>query len=310
MSSKQPYELSIIVPIYNGEATIPPLIRAVTESASKLQVPYEIILVNDHSADRSETPIEEASQRYPFVKGMTLSRRLGQQIAVSAGMRSASGRYVLLMDGDLQNPPDEIPNLYRKIKEGYDIVYTRSKVRNHALDEFTSKIFWFILTSLLGSKMLPHQLMMRIMTAEFAENYNRYDEAKRAVAGITHDIGMRSTVVEIPNRKRTAGKSGYNLFSRFELFLDMALAVSNRPLNALVYVGGLTSFALLLLGLSYLIKHFVYDVPPGYSSVIISICFFGSVNIAVLGIIGRYLSNIYAEVRRRPLFFIQRKFNL
>ncbi len=304
------YELSIVASIYNDEATVCPLVEEIIEHVSKLQVPFEIILVNDKSPDASEAAIQKQCEKYPFVKGVSLSRNRGQQMAISAGMRFASGRHVLIMDGDLQNPPSEIPRLYQKIKEGLDIVYTRSKTRNHILDQWSSAFFWWVVTKLLGVPMVRDQLMMKIMTAPFLENYNLYQETNRVVAGITTDIGMRSAVLEINNRKRPRGRSNYNLLSRLELFLDIILSLSNRPLNLMIYIGGVAGLVFSFLAGIYFVKHFIYKVPPGYTSIILSICLFGSLNLTMLGIIGRYLSNIYAETRNRPLFFVQKKFNL
>jgi dolichol-phosphate mannosyltransferase len=286
------------------------LVEEVAEHASKLKIPFEIILVNDHSSDGSETAITEQCQRHPFVKGITLCRTYGQQVAISAGMQFCRGRYVLIMDGDLQNPPSEIPRLYEKIKEGHDVVYTRSKIRNDFWDRITSWLFWSVVTRILGLKMIRDQLMMKIMTASFVENYNRYREVNRVVAGIVQDIGMKYAVSDITNRKRISGRSNYHFFSRLELALDMILALSNRPLNWMIYLGGVSGLIFSILAFGYFIKHFIYNVPPGYTSLILSICLFGSLNLTMVGIIGRYLSNIYAEVRNRPLFFVQKKFNL
>ena len=304
------YELSIVASVYNDAITVPRLVEEILQNVSGLKILFEIILVNDHSPDGSEAAIQEECKKHPFVKGLSLSRNYGQQTAISAGMRFATGRYVLIMDGDLQNPPSAIPLLYEKIKEGCDIVYTRSKVRNHCFDQWSSGFFWWVVTKLLGVPMVADQLMMKMMTAEFAKNYNRYGEVSRVVAGIATDIGMRSAVLEVANQKRVRGKSNYNFFSRLELFLDMILALSNRPLNLLIYVGGVAGFVFSLLAFNYFIRHLIYKVPPGYTSVILSICLFGSLNLTMLGVIGRYLSHIYAETRNRPLFFVQKKFNL
>lgn len=303
-------ELSIVATVFNEQETISEFVRTVVSHLLPLQVSYELILVNDGSRDASEKILEDTCRSNPQVKAITLSRNFGQQIAASAGLQYAGGRFAVIMDGDLQNPPSEIPALYRKIKEGYDIVYTRSSVRNNFWDEATSRFFWFCLNSLLGLKMVSNQLMMKIMTAQFVSHFKEYPESTRVVAGITHDIGMRYAVLEVENQKRRGGKGHYSLLSRLGLSLDIILALSHKPLTFLIYLGGAASILFLFLGCTYLIKHFIYDVPAGYTSIVLLICLFGSLNIAMLGLIGRYLSNIYLEVKRRPLFFVQRTINL
>ena len=139
-------ELSVVTTIYNDSSLIHLLVEKIRNSVSVLNVDYEIILVNDCSPDDSEEVIKSVCEKYTNVKGVSLSRNYGQQIAMSAGMRNAKGNYVVIMDGDLQNPPEKIPELYNRVKEGYDLVYTTGTARNSWRDELSSRFFWWILS--------------------------------------------------------------------------------------------------------------------------------------------------------------------
>ena len=303
-------ELSIVTTIYNDAGIVPVLVEKIREAVLPLGIDYEVILVNDCSPDTSEQAIIAVCNSYPEVKGITLSRNYGQQIAMSAGMREAKGNYVVILDGDLQNPPDKIPELYSKIKEGYDLVYTVGTARNGWRDEMSSKLFWWILAKMFKVKVVPYQLMMKIMTRNFLDRFNTYNEQSRTIAGIVNDIGLNYTVVEVQNHKRLTGKSNYNFIKRFNLMIDVIISFSNAPLNIMIHFGWII-FTLTSLTAFYQLYLYISDsIPAGYTSLILSIFFFGSLNILMLGFIGRYLANIYAEVKNRPLYAIRKTYNL
>jgi glycosyltransferase involved in cell wall biosynthesis len=301
--------ISVICTIYKGSLIIDRLISALVETLQQTPYSLEIILVDDYSPDDSWAKIEEACKKYPFVKGVKLSRNFGQQIAMSSGMSLSTGDYVVIMDGDLQNPPSAIPLLLEKLKEGHDIVYTVSNKRNNLKDELSSKLFWFLLTKIFKINIVKNQLMMKGMTKAFVTKYNRYGEINRTVSAITNDIGMRSTTIRIQNQKRHSGKSNYSFFKRFNLMIEVVISLSTAPLNFMIYLGMIIFLFTIGASVYYLAKYLLYDITPGFTSIMLSLFFFGSIIILMLGFIGRYLANIYSEVRQRPLFIIQEKRN-
>ncbi len=303
-------KLSIICTIYKGSAIVDDLVKHITKAIEHLPYSFEIILVDDYSPDDSWKKIKENGKNYPFVKGIQLSRNFGQQIAMSAGIHVASGDHLVIMDGDLQNPPTSIPLLLEQLNNGHDIVYTVSSKRNSLRQEISSKIFWFVLTKVFNVNIIKNQLMMKGMTKEFAQKYNSYSEINRTVAGIVNDIGMNYTVVEVENQKRHSGKSSYNFYKRFNLMIDMMLNMTNAPLNIIINLSLFTLFFTIVLAIYHLVMYFFYSVPAGFTSIILSVFFFGSLTLLIMGIIGRYLSNIYTEVKNRPLFFIQKRVNI
>jgi dolichol-phosphate mannosyltransferase len=303
-------KLSIICPIYNNAPSISELVEEIIQETQKCSAQWELILVDDRSTDSSWSKINEVSNKHPEIKGIRLSRNFGQQVAVSAGLRHSSGDILIVMDGDLQNPPEAISQMVKEIQNGVDIVYTTSTVRNHWKDEVTSKVFWFIMNSVLKVQIIPNQLMMKAFSRKFIKLYNSYEERIRIVAGITHDIGMDYKILQVNNRKRKAGKGNYGFFRRFHLMLDVVITMTNKPLNYLINISLFAVLTSVVLGVYTLTKYFLYpDVPPGYTTLLIFMSFFGSLTMLVLGIIGRYLSNIYSEVRQRPLFIVQNTLN-
>lgn len=303
--AKTPVSLSIVAPIFNSASIVPELVKQLRPLLDATGETYELILVDDGSADTSWESICAAAESTNFVRGVKLSRNFGQQIAVSAGISKARGRYVIVMDGDLQNPPEAIVAILERLKSGDDLVYTVSRIRNNRRDRWTSQIFWYVLTRLFGVQIVTNQLMMRGMSRRFAQVYDRYPEVTRTVAGISHDIGMKASTLEVDNRQRPSGASAYNFFKRFNLMINIIISLTTAPLSMLIYVSLFVLMCTVATSVYYIVMLITHDVAPGFTSLILSIFFFGSLITLLIGIIGIYLANIYAEVRRRPLFLVE-----
>jgi glycosyltransferase involved in cell wall biosynthesis len=303
-------ELSIVATIYNGEAVIPSLVQRIIKAVSTMDISFDILLVDDGSTDNSAFILESEALANSNVQVLILSRNFGQQIAMSAGVAHARGKHVLIMDGDLQNPPEAIPELYAKALEGYDVVYTTARVRNNWIDQLTSWLFWRFLNQIANMQVVRNQLMLRIMSERVVEHYKRYPERIRTVAAISHDIGMKTSVMEVKNERRVAGKSNYSTLKRLNLAIDVIFDFSNHPLNVLFYAGLVIMLATGLLGLAYLYSYLTYDVMPGFTTLVLLVMFFGSSNLITLGLLARYIANIYTEVKQRPLFIVRQHINL
>ena len=302
-------ELSIVSTIYNDAALVQSLCDKIIEHVKPLTTEFEIILVDDGSSDNSANEIAHLCASNKNVKAVFLSRNYGQQVAMTAGMQLAAGNWVVIMDGDLQNPPEAIPELYAKINEGYDIVYTISTARNGWRDALSSFIFWWFLSRVFRVKVVPHQLMMKIMSQKFLERFNSYSERSRTIIGIVNDIGQKHANIKVKNNKRLKGKSHYGFFKRFQIMIDILIGFSKAPLNLLIYLGlFILGFTCIFSGYK-IYQYLFFHILPGYTSTILALFFFGSLNLLALGFIGRYIANIYAETQQRPLFHIERKIN-
>ena len=246
----------------------------------------------------------------PRVKGISFSRNFGHHIAITAGLDSAKGRAVILMDGDLQDPPEEIPRLYEKYNEGYDIVYG---LRQHRQDPFLKKIssslFWWILRRFSGVDMPQGQTMLRILSRRLVDSVKEMREHARFVHGMMAWAGFRSATVEVKHNPRTKGISKYNIPKMFRLAFHAVTSFSTVPLKFAIYMGFTSSFISFIIGIFFLYRRIFFGIPVlGYASIIISIFFVGGIQLLVLGIFGEYLGRTYQEVQRRPLYVVKESF--
>jgi polyisoprenyl-phosphate glycosyltransferase len=176
--------------------------------------------------------------------------------------------------------------------------------RHNVNDEITSRVFWFVLSSVFKIDIVKHQLMMRGMTSRVARVYDSYPEATRTVAGVFQDLGFKSTVIEVENGRRVDSAGNYGFFKRLDLMIHMIISLTTAPLNILIYLSFIVLAATTLSSIYYLANAIFRTVPSGFTTIVLAVLFFGSLTMLVLGIIGIYLANIYTEVRRRPLFLV------
>lgn len=299
-------EFSVVIPIYNEEETIPDLYRRLTAVMEKLGT-YEIIMVDDGSTDSSWQLIKEIHETDSRVKGVSLSRNFGHHIAITAGLDSSSGKAVILMDGDLQDPPEEIPKLYEKFKEGYDLVYGIRHVRKDPLfKKMNAYLFWWILRRFSGVNIPKGQTMLRILSRRLADVLNDMREYARFIHGMMAWTGFHVTTLEIEHGARMKGKSKYNIPKAFKLAFHAVTSFSTIPLRLAIYTGFISSFISLLVGLYMVYRKIAYNIPVlGYASIIVSLFFIGGIQLLMLGIFGEYLGRTYQEVQRRPLYVIK-----
>jgi glycosyltransferase involved in cell wall biosynthesis len=298
-------ELSIISPIYNGELILPTFIDQLEAEIKKLDCSYEIILIDDRSPDESWAVIKSLCEKSENLRAIRLAKNRGQQIAVSVGLKQARGEYSIVIDSDLENPISEIPNLYHKAKEGYDIVYTVAKKRNSILNTVTSRIFWFVVQKMLNVQMIENQLMMRSFSRQARTLFCQYDEEKRSIAGICLEIGLRQTQIEVDINSRHSGKSNYSFIKRLNLFIDIILSLSETPLNFIIFIGAALAIFTGGISIYYSIGDLYYLAHNGD----LFIAFICSIILFTLGIVSRYLSLIYTEVKNRPLFNLDESIN-
>ena len=307
-------KFTIVIPVYNEEENIPELYRrltAVMETLSRNEGypfdSYEILMVDDGSKDRSWHLIKELHGKDQRVKGMSFSRNFGHHIAITAGLDHANGDSVILMDGDLQDPPEEIPKLYEKFKEGYDLVYgIRRERKDPPLKKVTSFLFWWMVRRFSGVDMPRGQTMLRILSKRVVAVLRDMREYARFVHGMMAWTGFSVATLEIEHHERKRGKSKYDIPRLFKLAFHAVTSFSTVPLRLAIYTGLISSFISLLVGLYFIYKKIVYNIPVlGYASIIVSIFFVGGIQLLMLGIFGEYLGRTYQEVQRRPLYILK-----
>ncbi|MGB9715884.1 MAG: glycosyltransferase family 2 protein [Thermodesulfovibrionales bacterium] len=299
-------DFTVIVPIKNEEENIPELYSRLTTQMEKLGT-HEIIMVDDGSTDRSWQIIKELNARDSRIKGISFSRNFGHHIALTAGLDYAKGDTIIFIDGDLQDPPEEIPKLYAKFKEGYDLVYgIRTKRQDNIFKKIPSYLFWWILRKFSDVNMPQGQTMLRIMSRRIADVIREMREHARFIHGMMAWAGYTASTVEIKHNPRLKGKTKYNLPGMFKLAFHAVTSFSTVPLRLATYLGFISSFISLVVGIYFIYLKIFYGIPVlGYASIIVSIFFVGGIQLLVLGIFGEYLGRTYQEVQKRPLYIIK-----
>ena len=306
--------LSVVIPILNEEQTIlelynqlTPVLEHICESESVDKNNYEVIFVNDGSTDRSWDEIKELNQKDRRITGICLSRNFGHHVAITAGLDYSKGKAVILMDGDLQDPPEEIPNLYSRFKEGYDLVYgIRQERHDPILKKITSVIFWYLLRKFSGVDMPQGQTMLRILSRKLVDVIKEMREYARFVHGMMAWPGFASSKVEVKHNPRREGKSKYTIPKLFKLAFHAVTAFSIVPLRLATYFGIFTALISLIAGLYFIYLKIFFGFPLlGYASIIVSVFFIGGLQLLMLGLFGEYLGRTYQEVQKRPLYILK-----
>ncbi|MCC3155935.1 glycosyltransferase family 2 protein [Hymenobacter sp. 15J16-1T3B] len=300
-------DLSVIIPIYNEEVNIPTLYRRLREVIDPMRVSCEYIFINDGSRDRSLALIHELAAQHADVRYIDFSRNFGHQIAVTAGLDLSTGRAVAIIDADLQDPPELIPQLYAKMHEGYEVVYAKRRRREgeSAMKLFTAKLFYRILAKITNVSIPVDTGDFRIISRKVVQALKQMPEQNKFLRGQISWIGYRQTYVEYDRAQRAGGETGYTYRKMIRLALDGITAFSDVPLKAATLMGfGATGIAFLVLLYTLFERFVTRDYQPGWASLMVSILFLGGVQLIAVGIIGEYLARLSANVRHRPLYII------
>jgi len=307
---------SIIIPVYNEQDNLAELYRRLTATMNTIQLeegfssPYEIIFVDDGSTDASWVKIRELNKTDSRVKGISFSRNFGHHKAILAGLDHARGDFVVLMDGDLQDPPEEIPKLLAKIKEDYDIVYAIRETRDDSLrKKFSSRLFHRVFQTLAKVDIDPNSGIFRIINRKVANALKQCEERSRFIIGLMSWAGFSQTGVLTKREARLAGKTKYNFVKSTILALDLITSFSYSPLRLAAYLGATIALISFTIGIFMLIKKIFFGIPVyGFTTIIVSVLFIGGVQLIILGILGEYIGRIFAEVQKRPVYLLRDKF--
>jgi dolichol-phosphate mannosyltransferase len=319
MTQPQEKMISVVIPTYKSEPNLPELIRRLTAVLSKLPYRHEIIFVNDNSPDDSGSVLKAACGADPGVKLISLSRNFGQQIATSAGLRYSSGDAVIVMDDDLQDPPEFIPELVSKWEQGNDVVYAiRTNRKEGLFKKFGYKMFYWLLTRLSSIRIPRDSGDFGLLDRKIVDILNSMPERTRLVRGLRAWVGFRQTGVECERGSRFKGKPSYNLVKMINLSMNGIFAFSDAPLQLSSTLGFFVSFiAFLGMVLTIIQRLITFVLPnnpmavwPGFSTIVLAILFLGGVQLIGIGILGEYVARIYNEVKQRPMFIVRETVNL
>ncbi len=304
-------ELSIVSPVYHGEKMLNELVQRIHAAIKELTDDYEIILVNDCSPDLSWQKITEICSHDKKVKGINLSRNFGQPYAITAGLSYAAGEYVAVIDCDLQNKPEDLPAMYRKAKEGYDIVSARRVVREDTfLKRLSSATFHRVYDFLSGFKTDKAVAEFGIYSRKVVKVYCSIPEYSRSFVELVHTLGFKKTTVDVLHDHRLEGESSYNLYRLLKLSYDSIISNSNRPLHLAVSLGLIMSVLSFLMAIyNIFAKFYGLNEVVGYTSTIFSIWFVGGLLLFMMGILGLYIGKIFDQVKGRPVFIVSETLN-
>lgn len=305
--SEKPH-ISIVSPVYRAEKIIPELVKRIDDSISIITTNYEIILVEDCGPDNSWTVIEDIAKKNPRVKGFKLSRNFGQHYAITCGLDHAKGDWIVVMDCDLQDQPEEIIKLYNKALEGNDIVLAQRVERQDSfIKRLLSKVFYRILGYLTGTSIDESIANFGIYSSKSIEAIKSMRESIRYFPTMVKWVGFKQATIPVEHAERVEGNSSYNFKRLFNLALEIILAYSDKPIRIMIKFGLMISMASCLMGLIFLTRYLFGEVTvQGYTSLIISIWFFSGLILVMLGVVGLYVGKTFEGVKRRPIYIIEK----
>lgn len=303
--------LSIVSPEYKGASMVAELVSRICAAVTPITEDFEIILVNDCSPDDTWERIREQCAADKRVRGVNLSRNFGENYAISAGLSFVRGDWVIVMDCDLQNRPEDIPLLYAKALEGYDIVYARRMQKKFSFfRRAASSLYHALFQWLSGMRQDSSIAEFGIYSSKVIAEYVKLPEVARSFGSLITTLGFKSTAIPVTHAERAEGKSAYSLRKLLKIAGDVILSNSNKPLKLAVKLGLLIVLFAFGLIIYSVIEHFSTTLPAGFSSTFISIWLVGGLNILILGVVGLYVDRIFNQVKGRPLFIVSETLNI
>tara|TARA_B110000483_G_scaffold57646_1_gene72126 strand:- start:925 stop:1860 length:936 start_codon:yes stop_codon:yes gene_type:complete len=302
-------KIAVVVPVYLAEKILDELCSRLTFNLSKITDSFEIILVDDSSSDNSWTKIKHNSLKDNRIKGYLLSRNFGQHHAITAGIDIASAEWVVVMDCDLQDNPEEIANLYREAKKGFDIVLAARKNRKDSfLKKMSSKFFYYSLSFFSGLKFNGEVGNFGIYHINVINSIKEIREPFRFFVSSVKWVGFKSSSIDVEHDRRFEGKSSYNYKKLISLGFNIIISFSNKPLKMMIFTGvGFSLISILFIAYNLYLKFSGQITELGYASIISSIWLLSGVILSSAGILGIYIGKIYDGIKKRPLYIISEK---
>jgi len=298
--------LSVVIPVFNEEETLDQLVERLTRALDSIGEPWEVIFVNDGSVDRSGDMLRRFHERDPRLKSVALSRNFGHQVAISCGLDFASGRGVIVMDGDLQDPPEILPDLVGRWREGWDVVYAvRQRRKENVFMRAAYKTFYWLLRRVSYLDIPLDSGDFSLIDRRVVDLLKSMPERNRFVRGLRTWVGLRQTGFEYARAARYAGESKYSFAKLLRLAFDGLVSYSYVPLRVVSNIGMLVSLTALAYMMYLLLARLAGDrTIQGWTSTVVIVLFLGGIQLLSLGIIGEYIGRIFDEVKQRPHYVV------
>lgn len=303
-------ELSVVVPMRNEAGNLDTLFHRLLPALDGLDMEYEVVCIDDGSTDATWAALLAWRAREPAIRLLSLSRNFGKEIALTAGIDAASGDAVVLIDADLQHPPELIAELLAKWREGYDMIYAsrRSRATDSRLRRFLSRSFYALFDRFSDIQLPPGAGDFRLLDRKVVDALNSMPERARFLKGLFAWVGFRQIGIAYEPAERRAGATTWSLARLTAFAIDGLASFSTFPLVVAGYLGAILAVPSLLLGLYFVVRTLVWGVDvPGYASVMVAVLLLGSIQLLTLGLFGAYLGRVFAEVKGRPLYLVSEK---
>lgn len=301
--------ISVVIPVYKAQDVLDELYQRLRTSLESITREFEIILVEDCGGDNSWEIISRLADYDQRVRGIQFSRNFGQHYGITAGLEYSRGDWAVVMDCDLQDRPEEIPRLYAKAMQGYDVVLAlRGRRKDSLFKRCSSFLFYKIFRYLTDMDYNGQSGNFRIISRKVVDNYLLMREQLRFFGGLIHWLGFPVAYVHVEHGERPKGASTYTFSKLWKLATETIIAYSDKPLRLTVRLGFFMSLASFCFGFYLTVRSLLFNIPvPGWTSLIVSLYFLGGIIIFILGIIGIYLGKTFDEVKKRPLYILRRK---
>lgn len=309
---KESYLLSIVIPMYFEEAVANECYKRIKEVVTKNGINHELVFVNDGSKDKTIDILKSIAEKDKAVKIIDFARNFGHQNAVTAGVLNAAGDAVVIIDADLQDPPELIIDMISKWQQGYDVVYAKRKKRKGEtwFKLITAKCFYRFLAYMSEVKIPTDTGDFRLIDRKVVETFREMPERNRFIRGMISWVGYEQTYIEYERDERFAGVTKYPLKKMIKFASDGIIAFSSKPLKVVTGMGFITIVLTFIILIYSIVANLLGKATqPGWTSIMVAITFFGGVQMLSLGIIGEYISRIYDESKNRPLYIIKNKIN-
>ena len=303
------YKLSIIVPCYNEEETVEIFYQETQKVIKQLQCDYEFLFVNDGSKDKTLQKLRFLSQKDANVRYLSFSRNFGKESALFAGLKAATGDLITVMDADLQDPPELLPEMVNAIfDEGYDCVGTRRTTRDGepVIRSFFARMFYRIVNRIGEVEMVDGARDFRLMTRQMVDSILELSEYNRFSKGLFSWVGYKTKYLTFENRERVAGQTSWSFWSLFKYSIDGIINFSEAPLNIASFIGAISCVGAVIAMIVVIIKTLIFKDPTtGWPSLVSIILFMGGLQLLCLGIIGKYIAKIFLETKKRPHYIVK-----
>lgn len=303
-----PPVLSLVVPMFNEASNLEHLFARLTKVLDGLDVSYEVVCVDDGSRDDTVARLLEHRTKDARIKLVELSRNFGKELALTAGLQHAAGQSVVMIDADLQHPPELIGEMLEKWRDGYEMVIAvrSGRERESALKRFAAKTFYDLFGRVSEVRLPEGAGDFRLLDRKVVDVLNAMPEHSRFMKGLYAWVGFRQISIPFEVAERAHGETKFNLFRLWRLAIDGITSFTSLPLKVWTFAGMLVAGFALLYGLLFIVKTLILGIDvPGYPSLIVAITFFSGVQLISLGVIGEYLGRVFSEVKNRPLYVVR-----